>query len=102
MTAQPPSGAGQWGVGFGWNAAPAAPAAPAQPNIWGSSSTPAASTGGMAGGIGQQAMFNTSDVWSGTASGAGTGGGDLFGSSAGTTQAQKKDDVFGDIWGGFK
>ena len=63
-----------------WNA-PAAQPAPAQPA--------------------QQSLFNTNDIWasSGAANANAAGaGGDLFGS----TLPAKKDDVFGDIWGGFK
>jgi stromal membrane-associated protein len=47
----------------------------------------------------QQNLFNTNDVWAASSSATGSaGGGDLFSS----TQPAKKDDVFGDIWGGFK
>jgi stromal membrane-associated protein len=93
------SGAGMWGVNSGWNA-PAAPAAPAQPNIWGSAVPATAAPG----------MFNTNDVWASPAQSAGApaasgaGSADLFSSLAGSgsASAQKKDDAFGDIWGGFK
>ncbi|KAI0369863.1 ArfGap-domain-containing protein [Pilatotrama ljubarskyi] len=83
------AGVGMWGANSGWNAAPAA--APVQPNIWASSGVPAQ----------QQSLFTTSDVWSTPANGtaaAGTASAGLFGSSG----TQKKDDAFGDIWGGFK
>ncbi|KAI0358870.1 ArfGap-domain-containing protein [Trametes cingulata] len=83
------AGVGMWGASSGWNAAPTA--APAQPNIWASSGTPAQ----------QQSLFSTSDVWSTPATNtaaAGTTGAGMFGSSG----TQKKDDAFGDIWGGFK
>ncbi|PCH33158.1 ArfGap-domain-containing protein [Wolfiporia cocos MD-104 SS10] len=84
------TGVGMWGASSGWNATPVAPA---QSNIWG---TPAAQPAVSQ----QQSLFNTSDVWSssGTTTGA---GGSLFGSSL-TSGTQKKDDAFGDIWGGFK
>ncbi|KAI0344199.1 ArfGap-domain-containing protein [Trametopsis cervina] len=81
------AGTGMWGVTSGWNA----PAAPAQPDLWG---TPAPVQQQP-----QQSLFNTNDIW---ASASGTNGaaagGDLFGS----TLPQKKDDTFGDLWGGFK
>ena len=54
-------------------------------------------------------LFETQNVWSapagnGAATNGSAGGMDLFGSAAasGQQQAQKKDDAFGDIWGGFK
>ncbi|KAI0825317.1 hypothetical protein BC628DRAFT_1410357 [Trametes gibbosa] len=73
------AGVGMWGASSGWNAAPVA-AAPAQPNIWASSAVPAQ----------QQSLFATSDVWGAPAT------------SAAPAATQKKDDVFGDLWGGFK
>jgi len=84
------AGVGMWGASSGWNA----PAAPAQPNLW-------ANTTGAGGApqIQQQSLFTTSDVWGSTGGAGGGPTGDLFGASAG---AQKKDDAFGDIWGGFK
>ncbi|TFK22044.1 ArfGap-domain-containing protein [Coprinopsis marcescibilis] len=78
-------GVGAWGASSGWNAAPIAP--PNQPNVWATPGNPSQS---------QSALFNTSDIW---------------GSSSTTTTASaapaaaapaKKDDVFGDLWGGFK
>jgi stromal membrane-associated protein len=43
----------------------------------------------------------SSDIWGGSSGAAGSV--DLFGSSAATVTPQaKKDDAFGDIWGGFK
>ncbi|THH14055.1 hypothetical protein EW146_g6236 [Bondarzewia mesenterica] len=95
---------GNWDIGFGWNTAPTAAAPPAQADIWGAPVSAAQP------GLAQQqaSLFNTSDVWGGSAGtsvGIGTGG-NLLGSSssvaAGSMAAQKKDDVFGDIWGGFK
>lgn len=88
------NGIGMWGASSGWSGAPAIPA---QPNVWGA---PAAPT------IPQQQMFNTNAVW-GSAPAAPpvpAATTDLFGSFATPSQpaAPKKDDVFGDIWGGFK
>ncbi|KAI0809121.1 hypothetical protein BC629DRAFT_1713266 [Irpex lacteus] len=96
------AGVGMWGASSGWNAPPAANQN--QSNLWGA---PAVS---------QQSLFNTNDIWAGGAGGVGgaggggggvggtgggaggVGGGDLFGGSG----LQKKDDAFGDLWGGFK
>lgn len=88
------AGVGMWGASSGWNAAPAQQP---QSNLWGA---PAQAQAPAAGGTG---MFNTNDVWAtgGASTGAAGGGADLFGSSALGT-AQKKDDAFGDLWGGFK
>jgi len=80
------TGVGMWGVSSGWTATPSASA---QPNVWGA---PAAQPAQQ-----QQSLFTTSDVWG---SSSATAGGDLFTSSL--PAAQKKDDAFGDIWGGFK
>ena len=102
------SGPGMWGASSGWNA-PAA-ATPAVNSLWGSS--PADGSGNQFGGFTQAqqpqaqpqaaGFFNTSDVWAApttmTAAAPAAGGG--FGSFGGGTQ--KKDDVFGDLWGGFK
>ncbi|KAF9448832.1 ArfGap-domain-containing protein [Macrolepiota fuliginosa MF-IS2] len=78
------TGAGAWGTSSGWG--PAATAPPAQPNVWGTATTNPP--------IHQDSLFNTNDVWGNTST-----------STAGTglsTTSQKKDDVFGDIWGSFK
>jgi len=90
------SGVGAWGASSGWGA-PAQPVVPAMSNanVWASSGTSAAPT--------TNSLFDTSDVWK--SSGSGTGASqDLFGgfSAAPAAPAQKKDDAFGDIWGGFK
>ena len=85
------NGAGMWGASSGW----AGNAPPAQTNVWGAPSPPAVQQ--------QSNLFASSnDVWG--AGSAGTGQQqDPFGSFASpSTTAQKKDDVFGDIWGGFK
>ena len=84
------AGVGMWGASSGWNAAPAAPA---QPDIWG---TPSMGVGTGAGAGAQQSLFSTSDVWSTPATTATTA------SAFGGAPAQKKDDAFGDLWGGFK
>lgn len=86
------SGVGMWGASSGWNPAQAVPA---QNTLWGS---PAAQPAIQQ----QQNFFTTSDVW-GAPTGAGAGAsasGDLFRSAV--PAMQKKDDAFGDIWGGFK
>ncbi|KAL0950505.1 hypothetical protein HGRIS_007314 [Hohenbuehelia grisea] len=93
------AGAGMWGVSSGWNAPAAQPAPPAQGNLWGAPAVPQQQQQQPFG----NALANTNDVWgsTGTSSNASN---DLFSqpfaSGAGTTQ--KKDDVFGDLWGGFK
>ncbi|KAF8202834.1 hypothetical protein BJ912DRAFT_1052882 [Pholiota molesta] len=88
------NGVGMWGASSGWSGAPAIPA---QPNVWGA---PAAPT------VPQQQMFNTNAVWGSApaAPAVPTATTDPFGSFAMPSQpaAPKKDDVFGDIWGGFK
>ncbi|EMD41505.1 hypothetical protein CERSUDRAFT_110062 [Gelatoporia subvermispora B] len=97
------AGVGMWGASSGWSAPQAAPAqtsvwatptAAQQQNVWGAS-VPAPSVPAQQQ---QQSLFSTSDVWGSPAPAA--GGGDLFGSSL--SGMQKKDDAFGDIWGGFK
>ncbi|KAG5642563.1 hypothetical protein DXG03_002550 [Asterophora parasitica] len=100
------TGVGAWGASSGWGA-PAAAAAPppAQNNLWGS-----AGLGGLPAGAApphnssQAALFNTTAVWGAPAAPQAQGQGqDLFGAfGAQPQQQQKKDDVFGDLWGGFK
>ncbi|KAF9524664.1 hypothetical protein CPB83DRAFT_601110 [Crepidotus variabilis] len=77
------NGVGMWGTSSGW----AQPAAPAQPNIWNNTQP-------------QTNLFDTNSVWGGTASTGAGASQDLF--STPTAPVQKKDDAFGDIWGGFK
>ncbi|EKM75753.1 hypothetical protein AGABI1DRAFT_116220 [Agaricus bisporus var. burnettii JB137-S8] len=78
------SGIGAWGASSGW--APA-PTIPAQANVWGTQAGPGLSP--------QQAnLMNTNDIWGGSSVPAGGNG---FSSTT-----QKKDDVFGDLWGSFK
>ena len=72
------SGAGMWGA--------------PQPNMWATSAPQPTQPQ-------QPSLFNTNDIWASTGSANATGGNDLFSS---TTLPAKKDDVFGDIWGGFK
>ncbi|KAL7285899.1 hypothetical protein ACG7TL_001010 [Trametes sanguinea] len=78
------AGVGMWGASSGWNAAPVAPA---QPNIWASPGTSAAMPAQ------QQSLFATADVWGAPATNT---------TATTAASAQKKDDVFGDLWGGFK
>ncbi|KAJ8703279.1 ARF GAP with effector function(s) [Pleurotus ostreatus] len=87
------NGAGMWGVNSGW----AAPAAPSQNNLWGNPGPAPAQTG-----FAVNPLANTNNVWAGSA--APNPGGDLFSTpfASTTTNTQKKDDVFGDLWGGFK
>lgn len=84
------AGAGMWGASSGWAGQPVA----AQPNVW-ASNGPAAQQPQMT----QQSLFSTNDIWASPAASSNGSGGDLFGT---TSLPAKKDDVFGDIWGGFK
>ncbi|GJE99757.1 ArfGap-domain-containing protein [Phanerochaete sordida] len=110
--AAPPSAFGQFG------------AAPAQANVWGGfAAVPAAAPAQQANAFAapswgapqqnmwnapaaqpapaqpaQQNLYNTNDIWASSGANAAGAGGDPFGS----TLPAKKDDVFGDIWGGFK
>ncbi|EAU93244.1 Smap1 protein [Coprinopsis cinerea okayama7 len=75
-------GVGAWGANSGWNAAPA-PALQTN-NVWATptnTSQPPAS------------LFDTSDIWGGSSS---------ANTSTSPPVQSKKDDVFGDLWGGFK
>ncbi|KAJ3761203.1 hypothetical protein EV360DRAFT_38316 [Lentinula raphanica] len=95
------NGAGMWGTSSGWNNVSAVPT---QPNLWGAPTITASQPQAQSQ---QPNLFASSnDIWgSSSPSGPAASGGnqDLFGSfsTASTVQA-KKDDVFGDIWGGFK
>ncbi|KAF7978976.1 hypothetical protein HWV62_44227 [Athelia sp. TMB] len=89
-------GATGWGASSGGWGAPAAPAAPAPANIWGAPAAPQ-----------QPDLFGANDIWgSNVGGGAAVGSANIWGSSGGSApaqqQQQKKDDAFGDIWGGFK
>jgi hypothetical protein len=69
---------------------------PAQGNPWGSS--PAAAAGFSQ----QQAHFNTNDIW-GSSTVIAAPNQDLSNATLSAVSApQKTDDVFGDLWGGFK
>ncbi|ESK95597.1 stromal membrane-associated protein [Moniliophthora roreri MCA 2997] len=85
------TGVGMWGVNSGWGAA----APPAQPNVWANPTAPSPPT------TQQPNLFASSnDMWGGGSLGGAQQ--DPFGSFSTAAPAQKKDDVFGDIWGGFK
>lgn len=96
------SSTGIWGSQSAWGE----PAPAAQANVWGglqgTAPAPAAQPNNT------QGIFETQSVWGTGAQATQSNGGatDLFGSLAAakpaTTIAQKKDDVFGDIWGDFK
>ncbi|KAH9939047.1 ArfGap-domain-containing protein [Epithele typhae] len=74
------AGVGMWGASSGWTA-PQQQQAQQQSNIW---ATPAPA--------GQANLLSTGDVW----------GMPTAGTAANGAAAQKKDDAFADIWGGFK
>jgi len=85
------TGTSMWGASSGWTGP--APVIPAQPNIWNTTTQP------------QPNLFDTNSIWGGFSAPNSTT------STTTTTQqswettnnaAQKKDEVFGDIWGGFK
>ena len=78
------NGTGMWGATSGW----AAPVIPAQANVWSSPSISAPQQ--------QPNLFESTAAWGSTPSAIP----DLFTSP--TPAVQKKDDVFGDIWGGYK
>ncbi|KAL4257911.1 ADP Ribosylation Factor GTPase-Activating [Pleurotus pulmonarius] len=87
------NGTGMWGVNSGW----AAPAATSQNSLWGNSGATPAQTAYTA-----NPLANTNNVWAGSANPNASG--DLFSTpfASTTINTQKKDDVFGDLWGGFK
>ncbi|KAG5339736.1 hypothetical protein C0989_003924 [Termitomyces sp. Mn162] len=94
------SGVGTWGVSSGWGAPAAAP--PAHNNLWGASQTGLTSQQ-------QSGIFNTSAVWGSSLSAPTAPAQETFGSFTSSSMAtspglvqSKKDDVFGDLWGGFK
>lgn len=93
------SGAGMWGASSGWTPA----TAPLPNNLWGAPAAAPAQNPTM---TQQPNLFaNSADVW-GSSNANATASSDPFGSfaSGGSNTGQKnaKDDVFGDIWGGFK
>ena len=81
------NGTGMWGATSGW----APPVIPAQVNVWGDSSVQQQQ---------QSNLFNSAAVWDNPTVASTPAMPDLFTTT--TPAAQKKDDVFGDIWGGFK
>ncbi|QRV76958.1 GTPase activating protein for Arf protein [Ceratobasidium sp. AG-Ba] len=109
------TGTGMWGVQSGW--APPVQAQPASNDIWGSfGSAPQQSASQPASLFGAQDPWGSQapkpaaqaadpfggNVWGGSTAGAsGTGGNDLFAQPFSAAPA-KKDDAFGDLWGGFK
>ena len=79
------NGTGMWGATSGW----AAPVIPAQANVWSSPSTTAPPQQ-------QPNLFESTAAWGTTPTSA------MPDLSTPTPAVQKKDDIFGDIWGGFK
>ncbi|KAF8633181.1 hypothetical protein AX15_001480 [Amanita polypyramis BW_CC] len=80
------SGVGAWGATSGWTGVP-----PPQPNLWNTSSTTSIQPQ-------QSSLFNTSEVWNTHSSTTSQNSINM----ANTIQTNKKDDMFGDLWGGFK
>lgn len=80
------NGSGMWGATSGW----AAPVIPAQANVW---SSPSVTTPPQQ----QPNLFESTAAWGTTTSAMP----DLS-TPTSTPAVQKKDDIFGDIWGGFK
>ena len=89
-TTTTPSSATTWNVGHNWNN----PVPPVQQNAWGSAA-PAQQPSLLGSG---------SDIWGGTVNNPASASVSLFGSSTatGNTHADKKEDVFEDIWGSLK
>jgi stromal membrane-associated protein len=83
------NGIGMWGATSGW----AAPVIPAQANVWSSPSVTAPQQQQ------QSNLFESTAAW-GTTPTPTSAIPDLF--TTPTPAVQKKDDVFGDIWGGYK
>ena len=79
------NGTGMWGATSGW----AAPVIPAQANVWSSPSITAPSQQ-------QPNLFESTAAWGTTPTSA------MPDLSTPTPAVQKKEDIFGDIWGGFK
>jgi len=88
-------GPGLWGASSGWTGTPAASVIPpAQVNLWNNSGMTAPGFPKQ-----QTQLFNTNDVW-GSSGSIAVPKQDLF--NAPDAASQKNDDVFGDLWGGFK
>lgn len=85
------NGTGMWGATSGWTA----PVIPPQANVWGSSSFATPEQQPQQ----QPNLFNSTAVWGNSTATSASATPDLFTT---TPAVQKKDDVFGDIWGGFK
>lgn len=91
------SGPGMWGASSGWTGASAVPVVPlAQSNPWGNS--PAGTLGFSE----QQTHFNTNDIWGSSNPIAAPNQNSSSATPGGISASQKTDDVFGDLWGGFK
>jgi stromal membrane-associated protein len=89
-TTTTPSSATTWNIGHNWNN----PVPPVQQNAWGSAA-PAQ----------QPSLLDSgSDIWGGSVNNSASASVGVLGSSTatGNTHADKKEDVFGDIWGSFK
>lgn len=78
------NGTGMWSATSGW----AAPVIPAQANVWSSPSITAPQQ--------QPNLFESTAAWGTTPTSA------MLDLSTPTPAVQKKDDAFGDIWGGYK
>lgn len=94
------NGIGAWGTASGWTGASIAQP-PMQTNLWGNPAPASTMQQPVSAGL-----FNTTDMWSSAAPAAAPSQ-DLFGTSlgsggGGSLGTQKKDDAFGDLWGGFK
>jgi len=86
-----------WGASSGWAGAGHTVVPPAQANVWAATSPTASHPQ-----AGNQSLFGTDNVWANPTANSG-GSNDAFGSFASPAPSgQKKDDVFGDLWGGFK
>ena len=80
------TGVGAWGASSGWTGGSAAPS----------------SQSGLLGTVPQSSLFNTSEVWGVPQSQHSQDVLHQRKTSASVAPTVKKDDVFGDIWGGFK
>ncbi|KAF8330444.1 uncharacterized protein EI90DRAFT_2922255 [Cantharellus anzutake] len=95
------TGVGHWGVQSGWSAQPPG----AAPNPWGSfSSQPQLATTTIPASTPATSIPNTTsqNIWASPQQQPLQQSNDLFGSNITSFKQTKKDDAFGDIWGGFK
>ena len=83
------TGVGAWGASSGWTGGSAAPSS--QSSLWGTPGTAAT----------QSSLFNTSEVW-GVPQNQASQVGNHQQRMTSVAPTVKKDDVFDDIWGGFK